>query len=185
MLEPLIVSLLVAVGLPNSEPTNQPSSWDISVGILSATPTSLPTGTLLGGSIDTRWILGTFWAVGLRADIASVAENDLVAVVQHLETRIWITSDVYTQIEIAEIGLRLSVGPSTVWETRTRHDAERLSIDPTRRTRVFASGQLEALARLPLINHLWVELAAGPQTTWLDNKLGTGISITGRVRWRQ
>lgn len=161
----------------------KPSLFDTSGGVVVGSPTTLPTGLLLGGGADLRVHLGGLWRMGIRADLASVTEYSRVTEVQHTEARFFGMVDKHIPIEVAELGLRAGVGPTIVWESLTPHNTQIVSNTYRTRSRVFLGGQLEGVLSLPLIPIVWLELSAGVQTTWVNNQLGVGNIASGRLRF--
>ena len=158
------------------------ASFDVSAGLVASSPTALQTGMMLGGSLDVRLPLAENFSTGVRIDAVTGEENDRVAAVRHTEGRFFIVADVHARVEIAEVALRVGGGPVVVWEDRVRHDGDRLPGTDERESRVYLGAYVEGAIGLPLIENFWLELALGPQTTWVDGRFGVGMTGTGRLR---
>lgn len=137
----------------------------VDAGLFAALPTVLGTGQLLGPVMGARWDLDD-WSFGLKARLGFTEENDLVWRLSHTELRVSLGAAHVWRIGRGAISLGASAGGLLIYESRLRHQADRLgAVGLVTEDSALASGPFAALdlgARVYFYDPLWMGVEGGP-----------------------
>lgn len=163
----------------------------LEAGVFAARPAVMSTGQVLGPTVRGGWSLGAF-ELGLLAQLGWANEDDRAYQVEHQELRGLAQLGWCTTFGRGQLRLGLGAGAVHLLETRSRHQAERLSASGlSDRESGSTFGVLfaaEAGLDLSLVDPLGMILGVGPNLAWLADtdgawRVGWSANLGLRVRF--
>lgn len=147
----------------------------VEASVFAARPAVMSTGQLLGPAVRAGWTLGAV-NFGLLTQLGWANEDDRAYQVQHRELRA--LGDVRWSYALGRGDLSVGVGAGVVHlhETRSRHQAERLSASGLSAEETGSTFGVvlaaEAGLNLSLVDPLGLVVGAGPNWSWLADTEG-------------
>jgi hypothetical protein len=156
-------------------PVTSTGSTAVDAGLQLALPARLPTG--LSSGIGAGVTRGRRFAWGVRGSWSSATESSLVWTVSHQDFRLRGVAALQQAIGRGVFALRLGLGPTFVYEHRTRNQGARAGLTgtdlETSALAVFPGADLEGVVTLHILGRWSVVLSGGP----------TAIVADGGLRW--
>ncbi len=159
----------------------------LEAGVFVARPVVLSTGQVLGPTARGVWSFGAL-EVGVLAQLGWANEADRAYQVEHRELRALAHLRWSFSVGRGDLGLGLGAGFVHLQETRSRHQAERLSASGLSAEETGASvGALvaaEAGLDLRLVDPLGLVLGAGPNLSWVADADGLRLGWSAHLGLR-
>lgn len=159
-------------------------------GVLVGMPAALGTGQTVGLNVGlgTGDGVGGHWlGWGLRASWSQAAEDSLGWAVTHNEIRLRMAGLLQGAAGRGTVFLRAAAGVTAVYESRLRHQANRLgdsaSAAPTSAWAVLPGGELELGVRLRIAGDWGVAVSGGPGAHWVRGDVVPGWVGSMAVAW--
>jgi hypothetical protein len=158
----------------------------VDAGLVLALPARLPTGLSSGlGAGVTR---GRRFAWGVRGSWSSATESSLVWTVSHHDFRLRAVAALQQPAGRGVFGLRLGLGPTFVYEHRTRNQGARAGLTgadlETSALAAFPGGELEGVVSLHILGRWLLVLSGGPTALVADGGLHFGWTAQIGAGWQ-
>jgi hypothetical protein len=148
----------------------------VDAGLVLAAPATLGTGLSSGLGAGMTW--GRRFAWGLRGSWSSATESSLVWMVSHDDFRLRAVGALQQPAGRGVFALRLGLGPTFVYEHRTRNQGARAGLTgsdlETSALAVFPGADLEGVVKLHIVGRWFLLLNGGPNAIVADGALQFG-----------
>ncbi len=182
---PIIAVLLLALAGPAAAQAPD-AALVVDGGLLARRPAALPVGLSTG--VGAGVLFGRTWAWGARASWSSATEYTLSWEVRHDDLRLRALGAWQHQAGLGTVALRLGLGATGIYETRTREQGERAGLegDELRTTafEVLPAADLELVVVLRVAGAWSVVMSGGPSLELHDGALRAGWLGGLGVAWR-
>jgi len=167
-------------------PVQSAGSLAVDAGLVLALPVTWQTGQSSGiGAGVTR---GRRFAWGVRGSWSSATESSLVWTVSHDDFRLRGVAAVQQPVGRGVFALRLGLGPTFVYEHRTRNQGARAGLTGTdlesSALAVFPGVDLEGVVTLHVLGRWSLTLSGGPTAIVADGALRGGWTAQLGAGWR-
>ena len=167
-------------------PVQSPGSLAVDAGLVLALPATWQTGLSTGiGAGVTR---GRRFAWGVRGSWSSATESSLVWTVSHDDFRLRGVAAVQQPAGRGVFALRLGLGPTFVYEHRTRNQGARAGLTGTdlesSALAVFPGVDVEGVVTLHVLGRWSLTLSGGPTAIVADGALSGGWTAQLGVGWQ-
>jgi len=158
----------------------------VDAGLVLAAPATLGTGLSSGfGAGLTR---GRRFAWGLRGSWSSATESSLVWTVSQDDFRLRAVAALQQPAGRGVFALRLGLGPTFVYEHRTRNQGARAGLTgselETSALAVFPGADLEALVKLHILGPWFLQINGGPTAIVADGYVRFGWTAQIGAGWQ-
>ena len=158
----------------------------VDAGLVLALPATLPTG--LSSGIGAGVTRGRRFAWGVRGSWSSASESSLVWTVSHDDFRLRGVAALQQPAGRGVFALRLGLGPTFVYEHRTRNQGARAGLTGTdlesSALAVFPAVDLEGVVTLHLLGRWSLVLSGGPTAMIADGALRGGWTAQLGAGWQ-
>jgi hypothetical protein len=174
--------------LPIAEewPVQSTGPLAVDAGLLLASPAMLGTG--LSSGISAGVTRGRRFAWGVRGSWSSATESSLVWTVSHDDFRLRGVAALQQPAGRGVFALRLGLGPTFVYEHRTRNQGARAGLTgsdlESSALAVFPGADLEAVVSLHLVGRWLLVLSGGPTAIVEDGSLHGGWTAQLGAGWQ-
>jgi hypothetical protein len=155
-------------------------------GLVLALPARLGTGLSSGVGAGVTW--GRRLAWGVRGSWSSATESSLVWTVSHHDFRLRGVAVLQQPAGRGTFGLRLGLGPTLVYEHRTRNQGSRAGLTgndlENSALAAFPAGELEGVVSLHIVGRWLLVLAGGPTAIVDDGALHFGWTAQIGAGWQ-
>jgi len=192
------LAALVLTGAPVAARAQSPAPIDevlpvtstgplaVDAGLVFALPARLPTGLSSGLGAGVTW--GRRLAWGVRGSWWSASESSLVWEVSHHDFRLRGVVVLQQPAGRGVFGLRLGLGPTLVYEHRTRAQGARAGLSgadlESSALAAFPGGELEAVVSLHIAGRWLLVLSGGPTGLVADGGLQLGWTTQIGAGWQ-
>jgi len=158
----------------------------VDAGLLLALPARLPTG--LSSGIGAGVTRGRRFAWGVRGSWSSATESTLVWTVSHDDFRLRAVAALQQSAGRGVFALRLGLGPTFVYEHRTRNQGARAGLTgsdlETSALAVFPGADLEGVVTLHIVGRWFLTISGGPTAIIADGALHGGWTALLGAGWQ-
>jgi hypothetical protein len=167
-------------------PVQSAGSLAVDAGLLLALPATWQTG--LSSGISAGVTRGRRFAWGVRGSWSSATESSLVWTVSHDDFRLRGVAAVQQPAGRGVFALRLGLGPTFVYEHRTRNQGSRAGLTGTdlesSALAVFPGVDLEGVVTLHVLGRWSLTLSGGPTAIVADGALRGGWTAQLGAGWQ-
>lgn len=157
-------------------------------GLVVAMPSALPAGISEGFALGVTRECGCLLSYGVRASWSTATESTEAWTVNQQDVRLRVTGALRHAFGRGTLALRLGVGPTLVYEDRTRNQGMRAGLTGTAlETRALAAlpaADLEAMVALHVSGPWLVVASGGPSVDWLSSAFHTGWIAQLGIGWQ-
>jgi hypothetical protein len=167
-------------------PVQSSGTLAVDGGLVLALPARLPTG--LSSGIGAGFTRGRRLAWGVRGSWSSATESSLVWTVSHDDFRLRGVAALQQPAGRGVFALRLGLGPTFVYEHRTRNQGARAGLTgsdlETSALAVFPAVDLEGVVTLHLLGRWSLIISGGPTALIADGALRGGWTAQLGAGWQ-
>jgi len=157
----------------------------VDAGLAVTTPAALPTGT--GTGVGASVLYGRTLALGARASLTGTTESSTAWTVSQTDLALRATGAVQRAVGRGTLALRLGLGPTVVYESRTRNQGARAGLTgsdlETTAWRAMPAGELEAVVAVHVFGPWLLTVAGGPSLVIFDGAHAGWLAGLG-VGWQ-
>lgn len=167
-------------------PVQSRGSLAVDAGLVLALPATWQTG--LSSGIGAGVTRGRRFAWGVRGSWSSATESSLVWTVSHDDFRLRGVAALQQPAGRGVFALRLGLGPTFVYEHRTRNQGARAGLTgsdlETSALAVFPAADLEGVVTLHILGRWSLVLSGGPTALVADGALRGGWTVQLGAGWQ-
>jgi len=174
------------VQLDDRWPVRTGGRLTIDGGVMLALPAALGTGLSTG--VGAGAMVGRRFRLGLRVAGSTATESSIDWAVTHTELRLRAAADFQHVAGRGALGLRLSVGPTIVHETRLRNQGSRAKLTgsdlETTAFSTLPSIDLDAVIGVHIFGPWLLIVSGGPTASWVSGDFKPGWSALIGTGWQ-